>query len=118
MITIKYQKYWNDYNTSYETKTFYTLNEYKAWILDILDGNTDKWYHSIPTPQNYPDEPRRIEACSRDGWSYWTHMIVRDGAIIFSDGEYTDGIKHWNDDVKSFLADLKNKIEHPHFNFG
>lgn len=112
MITIKYRRYWNDLNNSYGTKTFYSLNEYKKWLLDIIDGDTSARSHWIPT------SPSRIKARARDGWDYWTHLIERDGVIIFSDGTFTSGITHWNDEVKGFLANLKNEIEHPHYNFG
>lgn len=51
-------------------------------------------------------------------WTYWVELIEKDGAIIYSTGKFTNGICHWNDEIKQWLITCRERMNNPVFNFG
>lgn len=125
MIKIKYQKYYNDYNNSYETKTFDSLESLADWLFGLVKGEYKRsMYFQDPNSKYIYDndgKPCLDSSCikSNDGkWTYRVELIEKDGAIIYSSGKFTNGICHWNDEVKQWLIACRERRENPVFNFG
>ena len=45
------------------------------------------------------------------------HQIEDEDGILFSDGEYTNGLSHCADCIKKWMEELKKDIKSPKFNF-
>jgi hypothetical protein len=112
MITVKYERYWNDYLRRFETKSFYSLSELENWMFDSIKRS---YKNALRFPTS---EPCRIEvAPSPTSELIWIHLIETDGGIIFSDGEMTDKHKHWSEEVKKWLMHCEERKNKPKFNF-
>lgn len=121
MITVKYERYWNDYLRRFETKSFYSLSELENWMFDSIKRSYKNALR-FPTPEAVSyvksDGPWRIEvAPSPTSELIWIHLIETDGGIIFSDGEMTDKQKHWSKEVKKWLIHCEERKNKPKFNF-
>lgn len=123
MITVKYEKYYNDYRKSYETKNFSSLEELADWLFGLVKGEYKRsmWFVN-PNDDHMRDGKLRLDSScikSNDGcWIYWVHQIEKDGAIIYSTGTFTNGICHWNEEIKQWLLDCRERMNNPTFNFG
>ena len=63
-------------------------------------------------------DPERIEIKpSRESEYIWIHQISNEKGILFSDGTYTAGQKHWNESVKAWLARCIERKKNPTFTF-
>lgn len=123
MIRIKYEKYYNDYNRSFATKSFNTLNELADWMFDMVYGKYDfKIYFTDPNDPHISNEKLRLDSSciytSDNKYRYWIHQIEKDGKIIYSCGTFTNGICHWNDEIKDWLRTCRDRMNNPQFNFG
>ena len=123
MIKVKYHKYYNDYRNSYETKTFSSLEELADWLFGMVKGKYEyKIWFTNPNEDNMFDGKLRLDgSCikSNDGeWSYYIEQIEKDDKIIYSTGKFTNGICHWNDEIKSWLRVCRERMNNPQFNFG
>lgn len=125
MIKIKYEKYYNDYINSYETKTFDSLESLADWLFGLVKGKYERSIWFVDPNSKYicdnDGKPHLDGSCikSNDGkWTYWVELIEKDGAIIYSTGKFTNGICHWNDEVKQWLIACRERINNPVFNFG
>lgn len=124
MIKIKYEKYYNDYINSYETKTFDSLESLADWLFGLVKGEYKKsmWFVDPENSCVYNDGKLHLDgSCikSRDEkWIYWVELIEKDGAIIYSTGKFTNGICHWNDEIKQWLIACRERMNNPMFNFG
>ena len=118
MIKIKYEEYSNDYDRPKKEAKFGDLTEFENWFFDLCEGNWDEKI-SVPNPDNsiWRDGPSCLEVRVR-GVSYWIHLIMRDGAIIYSDGTHTSEIKYWNDLTKNMCRRMIERKKNPRFNFG
>lgn len=123
MIKVKYEKYYNDYRKSYETKNFNSLNELADWLFGMVKGRYDYniWFTNPNENHMYDGKLRLSSGCikSNDGTcTYWVEQIVKDGKIIYSTGTFTNRICHWNDEIKQWLLDCRERMNNPTFNFG
>lgn len=123
MIKVKYHKYYNDYRNSYETKTFSSLDELADWLFGMVKGKYEyKIWFTNPNEDNMFDGKLRLDgSCikSNDGeWSYYIEQIEKDDKIIYSTGKFTNGICHWNDEIKCWLRICRERMNNPQFNFG
>ena len=123
MIKVKYHKYYNDYRNSYETKTFNSLDELADWMFGMVKGTYEYKIWFVDPDANYMRENKlRLDgSCikSNDGeWSYWIEQIEKDDKIIYSTGKFTNGICHWNDEIKCWLRVCGERMNNPQFNFG
>lgn len=123
MIKVKYHKYYNDYNNSYETKTFSSLDELADWLFGMVKGKYEYkiWFVDPDAKYMFENKLRLDSSCikSNDGeWSYWIEQIEKDDKIIYSTGKFTNGICHWNDEIKDWLRTCRERMNNPQFNFG
>lgn len=124
MIKVKYEKYYNDYRKSYETKNFNSLNELADWLFGMVKGKYKRcmWFVDPNSEYLYYDGKLRLDSScihSNEGeWTYWIHQIEKDGAIIYSTGTFTNGICHWNDEIKQWLVVCRERMNNSQFNFG
>lgn len=123
MIRVKYEKYYNDYRNSYETKGFGSLEELADWLFGMVKGEYKRsmWFTDPNNDHMFDGKLRLDGSCikSNDGeWVYWIEQIEKDGVIIYSTGKFTNGICHWNDEIKQWIADCRERMNKPTFNFG
>lgn len=117
MIKIQYEAYNTDYDKKFYEKTFRSLTELEDWIFGQMKRPYDRennWC-AMFFPQSSPSQI--IFTPVWRGTTYYIHMIENDLGIIFSDGEYTNEQKHWNDEVKEWLAHCNTRRDAPVFNF-
>lgn len=124
MVKIKYERYWNDFIRKSEEKTFYGLDELANWIFDQMQQDyTKDFVMSFPTPEKLrrireTDGPYRIEfKPTRGGESIWIYLIQDSNGIIFSDGRFTSGKKHWSRAVQEWCIACDKRQHAPTFNF-
>lgn len=121
MIRVFYDEYTNDFWKPQQEKALCTLAEFKDWFFGLCKGKYEDKI-SIPMPDRtdiWKDGPSAIECnCMwEESKTYRVHMIMRDGAIIFSDGRHTNGQKHWNEETKQMCRDMIQRRKAPTFNF-
>ena len=121
MVTVYYEEYTNDYLRRDKQKTFMSLSGFEDWFFGLCKRSY-KDYISIPDPDTTifrPDEmpySLDVNAMWTDNCHYWVHMI-RNNGIVFSDGRYTDGQKHWNDTTKDMCRRMLARRNNPQFDF-
>lgn len=128
MITVTYKLYNCDYDKKIEKRTFYSMKEVEDWLFEKMTGNLkDAAYFMDPDDDRFrynPDGSLRLcdsgISVKRNGNRYetWIQMIEKDGKIIYSTGAHTNGICHWNEEVKQWIRGLREKQLHPQYNFG
>lgn len=122
MITVRYEKYYNDYNTRQDIKNFHSLEEVADWLFGMVQGKYVEHLHFID-----PDRDRMVDGNLRLGYSsissfdgkytYWVEQIERDSVILYSCGTFTNKICHWDEEIKQWLRDCRNRMSNPQFNF-
>ncbi len=124
MITVYYEKYWNDFMRKEETVTFYSLESVADWIFNQMRCDYTKNTHmmSFPTPEAAKrigeDGPWGIEFTPEHGGPmFWIHMMKEGEKIIFTDGKMTAGKKHWSQAVKEWLPSCRERQKAPCFDF-
>lgn len=124
MIKIKFERYWNDYHRKNETKDFSSLSELEEWIFGQMqrDYSKNDYAMSFPTPEKaariVSKGPWAIEFTPKRGEeSIWIKQIENYSGIIFSDGTFTSGQKHWNKDIQEWLTHCDSRKRNPQFNF-
>jgi len=124
MIKIKYERYWNDFIRKNEEKTFVDLDALANWIFGQMqqDYTKDSLVMSFPTPEKVKrikaSGPYRIEFKPQRGEeSFWIYLIENSDGIIFSDGKFTSGQKHWSSEVQAWLTACEKRRTCPTFNF-
>lgn len=123
MYVAKFERYWNDYRRKDETKTFSGLAELENWMFGQMQQDyTKDFVMTFPTPaaavRIKADGPWAIEF--RPKWgdeNIWIHLIENDAGIIFSDGKFTAGLKHWTREVQEWLTHCEERRKSPKFNF-
>lgn len=126
MIRVKYERYHNDYNRRTEEKTFYDLSQVADWLFSKANGRYKDRLFFIDPDGRIPYFGGKLNLDSScisakyddTGYATWVQEIIKDGKIIYSTGEYTNGISHWNDEIKQWLRDCRDRQRNPHFNFG
>lgn len=123
MLTVKYERYYNDYNKSYETRSFDGFTELTDWLFGMVKGEYKKnmWFTNPEDDHIFDGKLRLDGSCikSYDGkFTHWIEQIEKDGKIIYSTGTFTNGISYWNDDIRQWLRDCRNRMNNPTFNFG
>ena len=122
MITVKYERYWNDYIRKHEEKSFSSLADLEEWIFGKMQQDYAKAM-SFPTVEAaariHNEGPWASEF--RPVWgeeAFWIHQIsYSHGGIIFTDGKFTSGQRHWSKEVQSWLDHCKERCSAPKFNF-
>ena len=123
MLRVKYERYWNDYIRKNEERCFRDLNDLEEWMFGQMKQDyTDKFVMSFPTPDAAKrigeTGPWRIEFKPQwGGESFWIRQIECERGIIFSDGTFTSGQKHWSEAVKTWLTHCEERRKAPKFNF-
>ena len=126
MIRVKYERYNCDYRRHIEEKTFRDLECLADWLFSNVNGSyKDNMFFVNPdsTLPYYGNELHLDSSCistryDSSGYETWILQIIKDGAIIYSTGRFTNGICHWNEEVKQWLRDCRERQLHPVFNFG
>lgn len=124
MYHVKYEKYYNDLRNSQEVGTFYSLDETADWLFGMVKGPYERsglYFTNPDADHEYGGKLSLDSSCikSSDGtYSYLVEQIECDGVIIYSCGTLTNGICHWNEDIKQWLRDCRNRMANPTFNFG
>lgn len=123
MITIKYERYWNDYRRENGTKSFKGLNELEEWIFGQMQQDyrknatiifpNPKWAEQIG--ENGPWAIQFRPVLGGDLW--YIHQIESSNGIIFSDGTFTARQKFWTKEVQDWLVRCKERQKDPKFNF-
>lgn len=123
MLRVKYERYWNDYIHKNEERRFRDLDDLEEWMFDQMEQDyTKKFVMCFPTP----DAAKRIGETGpwkiefRPKWggeSFWIKQIECERGIIFSDGTFTSGQKHWSEEVKTWLTHCEERRKTPKFNF-
>lgn len=112
MITIKYELYYNDYNFSHRTEELKDLNSVKEWIYKKMRVKEyEKWIRLNYDPAYITIQPEG------PGMNLHIHQIEDKDGILFSDGEYTNGLSHCADCIRKWIEELKKDIKSPKFNF-
>lgn len=123
MFRVKYERYWNDYRRRHEEKHFSDLAELEEWIFGQMQQN-----YTNPSAMSFPT-PKKAERIKADGpWSIefrpvwgeeniWIHLIESPSGIVFSDGKFTSGQKHWSKAVQEWLTRCDQRQNAPKFNF-
>ncbi len=124
MIKIKYERYWNDFIRKSEVKSFSDLDELEEWIFGQMqqDYTKNQFVMSFPTPEKekriQANGPWRIEFTPKYGEeSIWIYQIESCNGIIFSDGRFTAGQKHWSKEIREWLTHCDKRRQQPKFNF-
>lgn len=122
MIRVTYTKYRNDYDRKDEKISFYNLKELEDWLFNMKTGSYERnMYFTSPDRSHYYDGKLQLDSScisSNDGkYDIWVQMIENDDGIMYSTGRYTNGICHWNDQVKDFLRSCRKRQKGNQFNF-
>jgi len=127
MYKVYYEIYKNDYNRTEGIEKHWSLMSVADWLINNASKNYENGEVFFVDPDSrLPYIGDKLRLCSscissnpRNGTGeIWVHMIRRDdGGIIYSDGKYTNGISHWNDEVKEWLRESRKRAENRSFNF-
>lgn len=123
MLKIKFERYWNDYRRKHEIKAFADLKELEDWIFNQMQQDyTKSFVMSFPTSEAAArirsDGPWAIEFRPVYGEEViWIHQIEDDRGIVFSDGKFTSGYKHWSVYIQEWLSHCNDRKCKPKFNF-
>lgn len=123
MIKVKYEEYYNDYFRRNHEKSFSDLTDLENWIFNQMQQDYTKpftmYFH---TPEKnariHGEGASRIEFTPRwGGCTFWIHQMENYDGIIFSDGTFTSGQKHWSQEVQEWLAHCDKRQHSPKFAF-
>lgn len=132
MLKVRYTEYMNDYMKHNKEKTFRSLSEVADWLFNMFPYSYDHYGMFFVNPDDeritHTNGKLHLDnSCisSSDGrWSYWVEEIIQYNPmngyekIIYSTGKYTNGISHWNEEVKQWLRECRARQKNPQFNFG
>lgn len=124
MVTVYYEKYWNDFCRKQEAKSFRSLEEVADWIFNSMqrDYTGDSVAICFPTPEKaeriHSEAPWSIEFTpERGGPCLWVHKMTEGGKIIFTDGKMTTGQRHWSNEVRNWCQSCEERRKAPKFDF-
>ena len=106
MYRVRYKKYYKDFRNSQEGKSFYSLEELADWLFGMVNEkySNSSLYFIDPDKKHERNGKLYLDnSCvqSYDGiFHYWVEQIEKDEAIIYSCGTFTNGICHWNEEIK------------------
>lgn len=111
MYTIKYEEYRNDYDRRSYERSFNSLTAVEDWLFDQMQQSYERmWFPSR--------EPSRIEVSPVYGGPHiWIYMISSPRGIEFTDGRFTNGQKHWSQEVQTWLKHCNERKNKPKFVF-
>lgn len=120
-MKVKYERYWNDYRRRDEVQSFADLDELANWMFGQMQQDYEKGM-SFPTPEKAArineSGPWSIEVRPVRGEEHiWIHMIENNAGIIFLDGKFTSGQKHWSKSVQEWLVQCEERTKAPKFIF-
>ena len=123
MMTIYYDEYVSDLNIkARERSGFYSWKEIEDWVFGLCASGKYSDKISVPIPDRtdiWKDGPSAIEVncCWTEGKTYRIHKVTNSDGIVFSDGRYTSGQRHWNDEAKNACRSIRQRAINPTFNF-
>lgn len=124
MLRIKFERYWNDYHRKDDVKPFDDFSDLENWLFSQMqqDYTKEPYAMCFPTPaaakRIHADGPWCIEIQPKYGEEQiWIHQIESSEGIIFSDGRFTAGKKHWTTEVQDWLVHCEQRRKNPQFNF-
>lgn len=121
MLKVKIERYLNDFCRKDETKSFDDLIKLEDWMFGQMQQKHSEGMR-FPTPEAAErigeKGPWRIEFRPvRGEATIWIHQIETPCGIIFSDGRYTSGQRHWTEEVQEWLVHCEQRCKNPKFNF-
>lgn len=117
MIRVDYELYANSILRKEQELYVFSLKELENWIFKKIDfdytkkENRFKIFFPTEEPYTIAIDPAINHPL------IWIHKIETYSGIIFSDGKYTAGQKHWSKEIKEWLKHCKDRVETPKFNF-
>ena len=118
MITVRMIQYWNDYRKKERREQFRGLKELEDWIFGqmCVDYSSEDGRGFLTFPEC--DVEKHIYQISVQpecgGCVYWIKQIEDDrSGIIFSDGTFTAGQKHYTRAVREWLAGCEKRKKNP-----
>lgn len=118
MIKVRYEEYHNDYFRRNHEETFSSLTELEDWIFGQMQQDyTKSCGMYFPTGKHSKEASRISFTPVCGGCSIWIHQIEDYRGIIFSDGTFTSGQKHWSKDIREWLVHCDERQHAPKFTF-
>lgn len=124
MLRVKCERYWNDFHRKNEEMSFHDLAELEEWMFTQMEQDYagKSYVMSFPTPEIAErirsEAPWRIEFTPKwGGETIWIRQIKNERGIIFSDGTFTAGQKHWSAEVQNWLRHCEERRKAPKFDF-
>lgn len=118
MINIKFEIYRNDYNRTYENKSFLNLQAFKDWMFESMnrpyvekDGYKNMYFldDAIRVGRDIRrGDEIRFKPEFR-GADYWVHCVSDNNKVVFSNGKYTNGQCYISEGFKAFLRDCMDQ---------
>lgn len=118
MLRIYYEKCNCGYHGDEEEKSFSSLVELENWIFDQMRqdySDADSGWHAMFFPNKEIDTICFTPV--RCGSVFRIHRIDNEHGIVFSDGRFTGGKKHWSSEIRQWLKQCHERQYNPHFNF-
>ena len=116
MITIKGERYYNDFTRENLKKSFSNFDSLFQWLKDTSNNFTG-YGNYFPRIEKSEDVGRiSISDGEHSGWEYWIYEISTDNGIVFATGQTTNGhkfcaakVKEWLSKCNSKMTEIKNK---------
>ena len=118
MLRIYYEKCNCGYHGDEEEKSFSSLVELENWIFYQMRqdySDVDSGWYAMFFPNKEIDTICFTPV--RCGSVFRIHRIDNEHGIVFSDGRFTGGKKHWSSEIRQWLKQCHERQYNPHFNF-
>ena len=125
MIRVVYERYINDNCWSDIDRYFFDLQEIRDWLFENVTGlYAEKMYFINPDENHIRNGVLKLSdtdmsILSKDGSTYFIKLISYEpgNKIIYSSGSLTNGMCHWNEEIKQWIRDCRSRRDNPKFNF-
>ena len=129
MFIVYYEEYGSDGYREKKKIECYSMQTIVSWFFGLCWGDY-RMHICVPDPDNkiYESGPSGMQChCEEtEGVTYIVHMIVSEKTgiesrfrqgIIYSDGVFTSGKKHWCEEMKDVCREMNKQIKDPVFDF-